>query len=277
MKKEVSFFKLHAAGNDCIVFDSDAVAPAQKAAFVRAIADRFTGLGADQVLEVTKKSPLSFQVWNRNGSKAEMCGNGTRAIIALALQEKWIPKQTEISLTISEKPYRALVNDQKIELALGKLAVPSLETLMLNKQSIPYWKVDVGNPHVVVFLGKRESEWQVTKNFDYKTIGERIEFHPKFSQGTNVEFVTIDEDRRKSAAPILQVQVWERGAGATQSSGSGAVAAAAAYRAHTKQKATMITLKMSEYFLQVRFVGEEVFQGGPAVFIARGTFAFNEV
>ena len=75
------FHKLHGAGNDLLVLTSSELPKANKAAFIRRIAHRQLGIGCDQIMEVLSKKPLAIQVWNQDGSKAEMCANGSRTFL----------------------------------------------------------------------------------------------------------------------------------------------------------------------------------------------------
>jgi diaminopimelate epimerase len=267
-KQAPRFYKLHGAGNDVVVLHSEEMPAAGKAAFVRRVAHRQLGIGCDQVVELLSLRPLAIQIWNQDGTKAEMCANGSRCFLFLAALEKWIPRSAaRIKIQISGKPYEGLrATPGNYELCLGRPEIGEPEILPLGEGAIPFWPVRTGNPHAVILLGTGPGEWKAPKDFSYLDYGPRIEKHPRFPLRTNVEFVHGLKLRGKAAA--MAVLAWERGAGATLSCGSGAVAAAALVRKRTG--AQRIEVEMTEFRLRVRFEDERAYLSGPCVLVARG-------
>jgi len=277
---EIPFYKIHGAGNDCIVFfTKDFIGgPASKKAFIQKISHRHLGIGADQVLELLSLKPLALQIWNCDGSRAEMCGNGVRAFASLALKKGWITniqnakKSTEIPILISGKKYSLQKIGSNFSLHLGSPKIKGQKTLRLGKEKIPYSFVDTGNPHTVIFMAGNDSCWAKPKDFHFEKYGPKIECHSDFPKKTNVEFVRKITIKKKYVE--LGVEVWERGAGATLSCGSGAVAVAAAYREKYQTKIQTFHIQMNACTLVVQFTGNEAYLSGPSEFIAEGNYFY---
>ena len=280
MKKNQStlFYKIHGAGNDCLVFHSRGLSEelqrntAAKKQWIKTFSHRHLGLGSDQILEILSLKPLAIQIWNCDGSKAEMCGNGARAFASLALQEGWISStDDELPLQISGKQYSLKKVAHGFALSLGAPLVSEERLLKLQKHRIPFTAVDVGNPHAVVFMAGARS-WKAPNDFTFREYGVRIERHTALPQKTNVEFVR--KIVRGAASVKLFVEVWERGAGATLSCGSGAVAVAAAYCARSKKPASRYDIVMNDYVLSVRFERGSAYLSGPSEIVAQGEYFY---
>lgn len=265
-KQGTRFIKLHGAGNDLLVVHSREM-PKAKAAFVRRIAHRQLGVGCDQLMEVLSTRPLAIQIWNQDGSKAEMCANGSRTTLFLAAQLGWIDRKSkQVPLRVSGRDYVArMVKPGHYELCLGEPEIEALETIRIGKEKITFWPVRTGNPHAVIFTGG--SQWKLPKDFSYLEWGPRIENHSHFPKRTNVEFVRKLKVQGRKAT--VHVEAWERGAGATLSCGSGAVAVAA--MVNKLYGATDIRLRMTQFELRVRFEGKSAFLSGPCALVAEGT------
>lgn len=266
--KPIPFHKLHGAGNDILVVEAKYLPKSGKAKKIQSMAQRQLGIGSDQVIEVLSRKPLTLQVWNQDGTKAEMCGNGVRALMHLASLEKWLGGQAkEVPLVISGKPYKAHKVSQGYEIALGEPRVVERQAVNLDGEIIPFTEVSVGNPHAVIFFGK--NDWEAPADFFLRYYGPRIESHERFLKKTNVEFVRSWAKKGKVVEAL--VEVWERGAGATLSCGSGAVAVAAALRKKAPE-AQEFRVKMTDYVLKIRFEGDKAFLSGPSTLVAKGIF-----
>jgi diaminopimelate epimerase len=168
--------------------------------------------GADGVLEILDVSDdrLELVIWNPDGSQAELSGNGTRIAAA------WLASRsgaTRLSVVVGGRSVATrMLAHGEIEQDLGEVVVGPPETI----DGISFTPVDVGNPHAVV-VGDPDSIVE---------IGPWLESHPRFPNRTNVQVVRIDGPGK------LTARVWERGVGETGSSGTSAVAVAAATHAH---------------------------------------------
>lgn len=265
----IPFYKLHGAGNDILVVFAKDLPRNGKAAFLRRMAHRQLGVGCDQIVEVLSLKELAVQIWNQDGSKAEMCANGSRVFLFLAAEEGWVlPRAKTVPIKISGGHYEGRKVKGGYELCLGVPRVAGFERLSVANESIPYHEANVGNPHAVILCGKGRGEWAVPQDFDFKAFGPRIETHPHFPLKTNVEFVRSWKVKAKKVSAL--VDVWERGAGPTLSCGSGAVATAAVLR--SLSGATEATITMNGFDLQVRFEGDKAYLSGPCTLVAKGQY-----
>jgi len=164
--------------------------------------------GADGILEVVSAAgeEAEIVIWNPDGSTAEMSGNGTR------IAARWLAERTRresVRIRVGPRTVSARVlDDGRIEQELGEVRVHDRERIA-GLEVVP---VSVGNPHAVV----------VGDPNDIRLIGPLLETHPRFPERTNVQVVRVDGPGRVTA------RVWERGVGETLSSGTSAVAVAAA-------------------------------------------------
>jgi diaminopimelate epimerase len=195
--------------------------------------------GADGILEVFRKGNdwVEIAIWNPDGSRAEMSGNGTR------IAARWLAEQTgadRITVRVGPREVRArMLAGDLVEQDLGEVSVGSHEEV----SGITLVAVDVGNPHAVV-------EGDPAR---LPHVGPMLEVHERFPRRTNVQVA------RAVAADVIEARVWERGAGETASSGSSAVAVAAVFGI------SPVTVRFPGGDLTVRFEGARAFLTGPAV------------
>ena len=211
MTAGVPIVKTNGAGNDFVLVDERLGPVDDRAAFALRACDRAGGIGADGVLfiESSERFDARMRIFNADGSEAEMCGNGMRCVAryldehdgraAATVETLAGPIQTRI---VSRAPYRVAV-----EMGEPRIGAPHL---VAGYRAVP---VEVGNPHVVVRVDDVAA-------VDLSVTGPLIERDVRYPRGTNVHFVA-------RAGAGWQVRHWERGAGATQACGTGAVAVAA--------------------------------------------------
>jgi diaminopimelate epimerase len=199
----MTFSRWRAAGNEYLLADRAEVGVPLTPERVRAEV-----AGADGILEVADVvgSEAEIVIWNPDGSVAELSGNGTR-IAARWLAERVGVDTVTIRSAGREVPARLLASGQ-IEQDIGPVQVYERERVA-GLQVVP---VRVGNPHAVV-VGDPD---------DLPLIGPLLETHPRFPDRTNVQVVRVE------GPGTVTARVWERGVGETQSSGTSAVAVAAA-------------------------------------------------
>jgi diaminopimelate epimerase len=180
---------------------------------------------------------VEIAIWNPDGSRAEMSGNGTR-IAARWLAEHTGAEQVTVRVGPREVPARMLTGSL-VEQEIGEVSIGEPEEV----SGIALVAVDVGNPHAVV-----EGDPAVLPH-----IGPLLEVHQRFPGRTNVQVA------RAVAADVIEARVWERGAGETASSGSSAVAIAAVFGI------SPVTVRFPGGDLGVRFENGCAFLTGPAV------------
>jgi diaminopimelate epimerase len=194
---------------------------------------------ADGIIEVFRAGEdwVEIAIWNPDGSRAEMSGNGTR-IAARWLAEQTGAEQVTVRVGPREVPARMLTGGL-VEQNLGEVIVGEPEEV----DGIALVTVDVGNPHAVV-----EGDPTVLPH-----VGPLLEIHPRFPRRTNVQVARVAGDG------LIEARVWERGAGETASSGSSAVAIAAVFGI------SPVTVRFPGGDLGVRFEDGEAYLTGPAV------------
>ncbi|HEY3615000.1 MAG TPA: diaminopimelate epimerase [Gaiellales bacterium] len=181
----------------------------------RLLCDVALGLGADGVLELTLGDDgVTVVVHNRDGSIAEVSGNGTR--IAAAYAAGRLGRRELKVRTGAGEGDATVLPDGRIAVRLGRaeLSGPQ-EDLSAADPGVDYRFVSVGNPHAVLTVADPDA-------FPLAHEGPRIELHPRFPERTNVEAIVVVDPHR------VRMRVWERGVGETQACGSGACATAVA-------------------------------------------------
>jgi diaminopimelate epimerase len=205
---------LNGAHNRFILVDARHAPLDDAPSFARQVCDPATGFGADGLLIVLESewADVRMRVINADGSEPEMCGNGMRCL-ARYLDER--DNRASAVVETPAGPIQTTVLAREPEYLVSvELNVPQLGEAheIAGFHALP---VDVGNPHVVIFVDDLAA-------IDLATLGPQIAEDPRYPNGTNVHFARV------SGPAALEVIHWERGAGATQACGTGAVACAAA-------------------------------------------------
>jgi len=229
---KIDYTKYHALKNDFLVIEPKIkLTSSELSALAIGMCDRKDGVGADGIIVLTgsKKADASFSIYNSDGSWAEKSGNGLR-IAGMHLSRNIRKKMFSIETSNRVDKIRIIEKHKSEMIITTELGEPRFETInvpMISKSKFminsilrvggidfPVTCLSVGNPHTVLFVDDF--------NFDWKQLGKEIEFHKQFPNRTNVEFVKFINRKR------IKVADWERGAGATGSSGTGAAAAVCA-------------------------------------------------
>jgi diaminopimelate epimerase len=211
------FSKWHALGNSYLLVERVDPEHALTPADALRLCDPHHGVGADGVLEVTdvRGAEADVVVWNPDGSRAELSGNGAR------IAAMWLARRSGVAfprIHLGDRALPARVDGDEVEVDLGAVHVGRPEALNVDTERIEVTPVSVGNPHAVV---RREPSRE-----ELRRLGPLIERHERFPERTNVQLV------RPDGPHDLTVAVWERGAGETLASGSSAAAAASAAVVH---------------------------------------------
>jgi diaminopimelate epimerase len=227
--KEITFYKMVAAGNDFVVMDNRKGWVSDPVRLTREIAPRQTGVGADGVLLLEiphpRPSPLRgegkgegvdyrLRIFNSNGSEAEACGNGFRCVALLANGLLGLPEKQRFE-TLSGV-VEAEVRGNRVRVRLADPAdFRNHEEIEVSGRELHYSFIRVGVPHVVIFV-EGLSQMPVFE------IGKEIRFHPRFEPaGTNVNFVEV------TGSQSIGVRTYERGVEEeTLACGTGATASA---------------------------------------------------
>jgi diaminopimelate epimerase len=193
---------------------------------------------ADGILEVLGAGDdwVDIAIWNTDGSRAEMSGNGTR------IAARWLAERTGAATVVARvgprEVHARMLGGADVEQDLGRVEVGARETV----DGVTFTPVDVGNPHAVVEGDPAE----------LPRIGPLLETHPRFPERTNVQVA------RRAGGAVVEARVWERGVGETGSSGTSAIAVAAALGV------SPATIRFPGGDLEVRIEGGRAFLTGPA-------------
>jgi diaminopimelate epimerase len=241
--------KWHGLGNDYLLAERAELEVELTPARVRTLCDYHFGVGSDGIVEVLSANGAQADVviWNPDGSTAELSGNGTR------IAARWLARRSgekEVRIRVGEREVLARMRGGLlVETDMGRVHVGAAEELAVGGEEIEFTPVSVGNPHVVIRRDPARDE--------LLRLGPLVERHERFPQRTNVQLVRIDGDGD------VTVGVWERGAGETLSSGTSAVAVAAAAVARGWCKSP-VTVHLAGGDLVVELEGENARLTGPA-------------
>jgi diaminopimelate epimerase len=255
----IPFVKASACGNDFLIIDG-INAPSDLSVFSRRICDRRQGVGADGVewLFPTQDADVQVRLFNADGSEAEISGNGTRCVAAYLCSQQ--PKEKVVIRTAAGLKVCTLTcrsdTQYEFEIAMGEPQVEDELLVKLTSRQVRGIRVSMGNPHYVVFVNKFVPNWQAE--------AAEIGWLPNFKHGINVELV-IAVDKRN-----IDVRLFERGVGETQSSGTGSCAAAVA--AIVTHKAESPVRVHAPGGVQTVRWEQQVFLRGPAQLVCRGEF-----
>lgn len=275
--KNLKFTKMHGAGNDYIYvngFTQKIENPSQAAI---ELSNRNFGIGSDGLVFIlpSKMCDFRMQMFNSDGSEAEMCGNASRCV-AKYVYDNGLTTKTELTLeTGAGTKYITLLDgDSKVRKVKVDMGDPILKPALIpvNVTEDPVinhplvidgktWKitcVSMGNPHAVVFTKGIE-------DFDLEILGPKFETNPIFPRKTNTEFIEVID--RKT----LNMRVWERGAGETLACGTGACAAAVAaiLNGYCDRKIT-IHLRGGDLQIEWNEENNRVYMTGEAVTVFEG-------
>ncbi|WP_284154788.1 diaminopimelate epimerase [Algicella marina] len=232
----VRFRKMHGLGNDFVIIDARAGVDQVTPALAQALGDRHRGVGFDQlaVIHADPSADARLTFWNADGSLSAACGNATRCIARLLMEESGAERlrlRTDFDVLIAEEAGNGLTRVNMGRPALDWADVPLAEphdTVALPLPGAP-GALSMGNPHCVFFVSDAEGA-------DIAAQGAEYETHPLFPERTNVEMVQV------LAPDRLRLRIWERGVGITLASGSCACAAlvAAARKGLAERVATIV-------------------------------------
>lgn len=236
----MKFTKMQGCGNDYVYINGfeEHIDVDRKPELVRWLSGRHFGIGSDGVIFINpgKTAMFEMEMYNADGSRAQMCGNGIRCV-AKYVYDNQLTDKTSITIeSFDSVKYLDLVLglDGKVESVRVNMGAPILradcipvvsdkeqvvdEEIEVNGKLYKMTCVSMGNPHAVVFLDDVED----MSTFDIEDIGPHFEGHVRFPERVNTEFVKVI-DRQN-----VEMRVWERGSGETLACGTGSCAVAVA-------------------------------------------------
>jgi diaminopimelate epimerase len=257
--EKIPFTKASACGNDFLLVEGGYASNDIKA-LTRRLCDRHNGVGADGVewLFADTKTDVMAKLINADGSEAEISGNGTRCVAAEICSRTG---KTEIVVRTGAGPKTCRLTARQgstfeFETEMGKPEVGDRISIESESVRVVGTKASMGNPHFVIFVENFPDEWQRQAAL--------IAAQPHFPQGTNVEYVAT------RGANEIEIRLFERGAGETQSSGTGSCASAVAAIASGRVVSPVKVIAPGGP-QTVRWENE-VYLRGPATLICRGEF-----
>ena len=255
-----TFHKMHGLGNDFVIFDAREEPLAVDEPLARAIADRKTGVGCDQliVLEPSSVADLKMRIWNHDGIEVESCGNASRCVVALTHAK---------SIETGGGLVEGTEQGSDIEVSLGQPhfewnKIPLSYSMPTNPIPMAWGELEnpvalnVGNPHVVFFVENADG-------INLDELGPRIEHDPVFPHRINVNVAEIQPDG-------IRLRTWERGAGITRACGTGASATAVA-AILTKRAQSPVKVTMRGGSLTIAWEpGQPIHMTGAATYVFKG-------
>lgn len=267
---KIPFTKAHGAKNDFLLtwWESLHVGVPDFEKAATAICDRNTGIGADGWMLVTLGSGeahAAIDLYNSDGSRSEISGNGTRCAAALVVEaergaEFEVGGEVRIATGAGLKRLRLLERQghkYSFEMNMGQAVIEELHATLEERDATI---LNVGNPQCAFLVQDFD--------FDWRAMGARIERHPRFPNRTNVSFVKVLDPH------TIDVRFFERGAGETMSSGTGSTGAAAAAKARGLVESPVRVLTPAGP-LDIRWENADIQLAGPAEIIGEGHY-FHE-
>lgn len=280
----MKFTKMHGCGNDYIYVDGtrEQISMEQKPEIVRRLSDRHFGIGGDGVIFIneSKEADFEMEMYNMDGSRGEMCGNGIRCVAKFVYDRKMTDKTFISVISCGKIKYLDLfVEEEKVSTVKVNMGSPIFKAadipVISNKEEVIGDRIEVedktytmtcvsmGNPHAVIFMDEIE-------NLPLEKIGPCFENHVWFPNRINTEFVKV-VDREN-----VEMRVWERGTGETLACGTGAcaVVAACVLNGLTKEE---VTVKLSGGSLKILWDRKEnlIYMTGPAVTVFEGEITID--
>ena len=272
--KKLHFAKMHGLGNDFMIVDlvTQRAEPAPE--HIRAWADRRTGIGFDQFLEVLPPDDpdvdFRYRIFNADGSEAEQCGNGARCFARFVVDEGLTVKRHLDIQTVSGRIRTRLLANGHVEVDMGVPSIDPRDVPFVTERHAASYAVDVagssinltpvsvGNPHAVLFVDDVDAA-------DVDGIGAALQSHDAFPEAVNVGFMEVVGRR------LARLRVYERGVGETLACGSGACAAMVAARLHARlDRRAKISLPGGKLGLTWHGAGANVKLSGPANLVFTG-------
>lgn len=273
----MKFTKMHGCGNDYVYVNGFTEKVADKPKAVVTLSDRHFGIGSDGVIFINPSQQADFEMemYNADGTRAEMCGNGIRCVGKYVYDHGMTDKTSitvesfgkvkYLDLTVENgKVVKVKVNMGKPELTANDVPVVSEHEQVIDEEIIVKGKtyrmtcVSMGNPHAVVFMDDVE-------HLAIEEIGPYFENHERFPNRTNTEFVQVIDDSH------VKMRVWERGTGETLACGTGCCATAVACVLN-RLTGAHVTVQVLGGEIEIYWDQKEnlVYMTGPAVTVFEG-------
>ncbi len=281
------FVKMQGCGNDYIYVDGSREKVENKAEVVRRLSDRHFGIGGDGVIFINPSDEADFEMemYNADGSRSEMCGNGIRCVAKYVYDYGLTDKNpVKIISGGSIKTLTLHIKDGKVDTVTVNMGEPILDPEKIPLDSTQFaddkdgimdrliklddgkgdtWEcsvtcVSMGNPHAVTYVDSVD-------DIDMEHIGPVHEHHPAFPKAVNTEFIELIDDSHQ------RMRVWERGTGETLACGTGACASVVSSVLNKKTgRSVTVSLPGGELFIEWKEEDNCVYMTGPARVVFEG-------
>ncbi|MGN0333117.1 MAG: diaminopimelate epimerase [Lachnospiraceae bacterium] len=283
----MKFTKMHGLGNDYVYVNCFQEKIENPPAVARFVSDRHFGIGSDGLIMInpSEKADFEMEMYNADGSRGEMCGNGIRCV-GKYVYDYGLTDKTRISVeTLGGIKYLDLiVEDNKVKYVKVNMGTPGLdpecipivmedakaesvinEPIIVDGKEYHMTGVSMGNPHTVVYI-------EDVKGLDIEKVGPLFENHVRFPKRINTEFAKVI-DRQ-----TVEMRVWERGSGETLACGTGACAVAVSSILNGFTDETL-TVKLLGGDLNIEWNREEnlVYMTGPATVVFDGEIDITDM
>ena len=278
----IKFTKMQGLGNDYIYINNITNNIKEASELAKVMSDRHFGVGGDGIILIEKSDIADFKmkIFNKDGSEAEMCGNGIRCV-GKFVYDKGLTNKTNISIeTLAGiKKLRLNILYKKVKTVEVDMGEPILEAskipmlsdacpvknlkINVDGKGFIFTCVSMGNPHAITIIND-------VKNFNVEKYGKIIENNKLFPQKTNVEFIEIINRHN------IKMRVWERGTGETLACGTGACASVVACNLNGLVD-NKVDVELLGGKLEVTWNKEKdhVYMIGPAVTVFEGDWENN--
>jgi len=286
----LEFTKMHGCGNDYIYLVALRARPADPAALSRKVSDRHFGIGGDGLilLAPSRVGDIRMEMYNADGSRGDMCGNGIRCVARLAF-ERGLVRRNPLAIETDSgvKTIELKLDGRKVVAATVDMGEPILDgreipvgadgriidhPLEIGPRVERITAVSMGNPHCVVFVDD-DAVFKLDV-FEFARLGRQFEDHPFFPRKVNTEFIL------PISRSHLRMRVWERGSGETLACGTGACAAlVAAVLTDRADRTATVALRGGDLDIEWRGNGSSrnhVFMTGEAVEVFNGTIELGD-
>lgn len=269
------FAKMHGLGNDFMVLDGVSQQLTLNVELIRALADRHTGVGFDQLMLVTKapdaQADFGYRVFNQDGCEVEQCGNGVRCVARYIQAQCWSSKDTLVLATPHSQMIAHFDSDGLVCVNMSAANFEPASLPFATGHALPFYDYDwytrplsfgavsVGNPHIVFDVPDLEQA-------EVELLGEYFNrAHPLFPKGVNVGFM------QRLSRDSIALKVYERGAGQTLACGTGACAAVSIGQKWGLLD-TRVTVRLPGGQLTIECAGADspIYMTGPAVIVYHG-------
>lgn len=263
----VPFVKMEGLGNDYLFVDGVAgtLPLARAPALARRWSDRRFGVGADGLIVLLRgdRAPVRMAMWNADGSRGAMCGNGLRCLARFARERGHVAVDAFDVETDAGVRRVVLLPDGAVQAAMGTVRVGAPQRLMVDGRAVELTPADAGNPHATIFVDDVHAA-------DVGGLGAALQRHPAFPDGVNVGFVEVLGPDR------LRQRTFERGSGETLACGTGAAAAVAVARACGRVHDGDVAVELRGGLLRVLAAAAELAIVGPARSVFAGVLPDGE-